>query len=164
MEQKEVIELLTKFDQSTLTEFHLKDGSFELYLNKNTVSKNQVSNNNLASAPVIVEAPVVQAATAPSVTAAPVAQVEQSLAPSVVEGKEIVSPLVGVAYLKPSPDKSNFKQVGDHVAKGEVVCIVEAMKVMNEIVSDVTGEIVAVLVENEAIVEFNQPLFRVKEG
>ncbi len=164
MEQKEVIELLTKFDQSTLTEFHLKDGGFELYLNKNTVSKSQVSHNNLANQPVMVEAPAVQTTATSSVTATPVAQPEQALAPSVVEGKEIVSPLVGVAYLKPAPDKPNFKKVGDHVAKGEVVCIVEAMKVMNEIVSDVTGEIVAVLVENEAIVEFNQPLFRVKEG
>lgn len=82
----------------------------------------------------------------------------------VLEGKEVVSPLVGVVYLKPSPDKDNFKQIGDHVKKGDILCIVEAMKVMNEIVSDVDGELVEVLVESEQIVEFNQPLFRVKEG
>ena len=69
-----------------------------------------------------------------------------------------------MTYLKPSPDKPNFKQVGDRVQKGDVVCIVEAMKVMNEITSDISGEIVEVLVENEQVVEFNQPLFRVKEG
>ena len=85
-------------------------------------------------------------------------------APAVVEGVTIDSPLVGVAYLTPSPDKPAFKSVGDKVAKGEVVCIVEAMKVMNEITSDVAGEIVEVLVDNEQVVEFNQPLFRVKEG
>ncbi|MDU3373449.1 MAG: biotin/lipoyl-containing protein, partial [Enterococcus casseliflavus] len=82
----------------------------------------------------------------------------------VLEGKEVVSPLVGVVYLKPSPDKDNFKQIGDHVKKGDILCIVEAMKVMNEIVSDVDGELVEVLVESEQIVEYNQPLFRVKEG
>ncbi len=70
---------------------------------------------------------------------------------------------MGVVYLKPSPDKDNFKQIGDHVKKA-IFCIVEAMKVMNEIVSDVDGELVEVLVESEQIVEYNQPLFRVKEG
>ena len=76
----------------------------------------------------------------------------------------IQSPLVGVAYLKPSPDKAPFKQVGDKVKKGEVVCIIEAMKVMNEITSDVDGEIVEINVSNEEMVEYNQVLFTVKEG
>jgi acetyl-CoA carboxylase biotin carboxyl carrier protein len=71
---------------------------------------------------------------------------------------------VGVVYLKPSPEQSQFKQIGDSVKKGDVLCIVEAMKVMNEIVSDVDGELVEILVENEQIVEYDQPLFRVKEG
>lgn len=157
MELAEVKDLLSQFDQSTLTEFNLKDGTFELYLNKNTVSRNQQTS---VEQPV-VSAPIQQ----PAVTAAPAAvTIETSSAPVILEGTEIVSPLVGVAYLKPSPDKANFKQVGDHVAKGDVVCIVEAMKVMNEITSDISGEIIEVLVENEQVVEFNQPLFRVKEG
>ena len=70
---------------------------------------------------------------------------------------------MGVVYLKPSPEQSQFKQIGDSVKK-DVLCIVEAMKVMNEIVSDVDGELVEILVENEQIVEYDQPLFRVKEG
>lgn len=157
MELAEVKDLLSQFDQSTLTEFNLKDDTFELYLNKNTVSRNQQTS---VEQPV-VSAPIQQ----PAVTAAPAAvTIETSSAPVILEGTEIVSPLVGVAYLKPSPDKANFKQVGDHVAKGDVVCIVEAMKVMNEITSDISGEIIEVLVENEQVVEFNQPLFRVKEG
>lgn len=157
MELAEVKDLLSQFDQSTLTEFNLKDGTFELYLNKNTVSRNQQTS---VEQPV-VSAPIQQ----PAVTAAPAAvTIETSSSPVILEGTEIVSPLVGVAYLKPSPDKANFKQVGDHVAKGDVVCIVEAMKVMNEITSDISGEIIEVLVENEQVVEFNQPLFRVKEG
>ena len=79
-------------------------------------------------------------------------------------GTEIVSPLVGVVYLKPSPEQSQFKTNRRFCPKRDVLCIVEAMKVMNEIVSDVDGELVEILVENEQIVEYDQPLFRVKEG
>ncbi len=71
---------------------------------------------------------------------------------------------MGVVYLKPNPDKPVFKQVGDQVKVGEVVCIIEAMKVMNEIVSDVNGEVKAIYVENEEVVEFGQPLIQIKES
>ncbi|QQU18338.1 acetyl-CoA carboxylase biotin carboxyl carrier protein [Enterococcus casseliflavus] len=155
METHEVKELLSQFDQSTLTELQLKKETFELYFNKNTTSGLQ----NASSAPA--PAPAANAAPTPAVSATP-DTVE--VAKPVLEGKEVVSPLVGVVYLKPSPDKDNFKQIGDHVKKGDILCIVEAMKVMNEIVSDVDGELVEVLVESEQIVEYNQPLFRVKEG
>lgn len=160
MELNELKDLLSLFDQSTLTEFNLKDGNFELYLSKNNVARAQTAVPAAQPAPVqqsqVIEA--VQPAAAP-VQATPAQPVSE-----VIAGTEIVSPLVGVTYLKPSPDKPNFKQVGDRVQKGDVVCIVEAMKVMNEITSDISGEIVEVLVENEQVVEFNQPLFRVKEG
>jgi acetyl-CoA carboxylase, biotin carboxyl carrier protein len=159
MQLAELKDLMAQFDQSSLTEFNLKDGSFELYLNKNTTSR------AVQTAPV-AQAPVQAPATEAVVAAAPAQATVQAAtpAPAVVEGVTIDSPLVGVAYLTPSPDKPAFKSVGDKVAKGEVVCIVEAMKVMNEITSDVAGEIVEVLVDNEQVVEFNQPLFRVKEG
>lgn len=155
METHEVKELLSQFDQSTLTELQLKKETFELYFNKNTTSGLQ----NASSAPA--PAPAANAAPTPAVSATP--DTVETAKPA-LEGKEVVSPLVGVVYLKPSPDKDNFKQIGDHVKKGDILCIVEAMKVMNEIVSDVDGELVEVLVESEQIVEYNQPLFRVKEG
>ncbi len=158
MQVNEVKELLSLFDQSTLTEFDLKEGNLELYLSKNSMSRGQVP----AAAPLVEAAPVQVQQPVASEPAAPAPQPVP--APVVVEGTEIVSPLVGVAYLKPSPDKANFKQVGDRVNQGDVVCIVEAMKVMNEITSDISGEVVEILVENEQVVEFNQPLFRVKEG
>ena len=162
MEQQELKELLTLFSDSNLTEFNLKEGSFELYLNKNTVSRGQ----GVQVAPqAVIESAVQPVIEAPKASVSAIESTVTPKAPAVVmEGTDIVSPLVGVAYLKPAPDKANFKAVGDQVKKGEVVCIVEAMKVMNEITSDVTGEIVAVLIDNEAVVEYNQPLFRVKEG
>lgn len=160
METHEVKELLSQFDQSTLTELQLKKETFELYFNKNTTSGLQSASSAAASAPAANAAPTPVAPT-PAVSATP--DTVETAKP-VLEGKEVVSPLVGVVYLKPSPDKDNFKQIGDHVKKGDILCIVEAMKVMNEIVSDVDGELVEVLVESEQIVEYNQPLFRVKEG
>jgi len=158
LETHEVKELLSQFDQSTLTERQLKKETFELYFNKNTTRGLQ--NASSAPAPAANAAPTPVAPT-PAVSATP--DTVEAAKP-VLEGKEVVSPLVGVVYLKPSPDKDNFKQIGDQVKKGDILCIVEAMKVMNEIVSDVDGELVEVLVESEQIVEYNQPLFRVKEG
>jgi len=160
LETHEVKELLSQFDQSTLPELQLKKETFELYFNKNTTSGLQSASSAPASAPAANAAPT-PAAPTPAVSATP--DTVETAKP-VLEGKEVVSPLVGVVYLKPSPDKDNFKQIGDHVKKGDILCIVEAMKVMNEIVSDVDGELVEVLVESEQIVEYNQPLFRVKEG
>lgn len=158
MELSELKELMSQFDQSSLTEFDLKEASFELYFNKNKGVRGQVT------APVVGDTPAVEPI-APVV--APKAETTSSAAapiPAVAEGTEIVSPLVGVVYLKSSPDSPDFKAVGDTVKRGEVVCIVEAMKVMNEITSDVEGVVTEVLVENEQVVEYGQPLLRVKEG
>ena len=158
METNEIKDLLSQFDQSSLTELQLKKENIELYFNKNSFSSRQVSSE---SSDVKVES-IPAAAPVPSVPTA-AGTLEVSSEP-IMAGTEIVSPLVGVVYLKPSPEQSQFKQIGDSVKKGDVLCIVEAMKVMNEIVSDVDGELVEILVENEQIVEYDQPLFRVKEG
>ena len=75
----------------------------------------------------------------------------------------IKSPMVGTFYRAPSPDAPPYVDIGDKIKKGDVVCIIEAMKIMNEIESDVKGEIVEVLVSNEGPVEYNQPLFKVRK-
>ena len=80
------------------------------------------------------------------------------------EGEYIFkSPMVGTFYRKPSPDDPSFVSVGDITKKGDVLCIVEAMKVMNEIQSDVTGEILEILVEDSVSIEYGQPLFRIRK-
>ncbi|AYW48383.1 acetyl-CoA carboxylase biotin carboxyl carrier protein [Tetragenococcus osmophilus] len=163
MQQEELKDLLTIFDQSTLTELNLKDGGVELYFNKTTTPRSQAAPVTISEQPAAtttVENAVATQAETPQTASTQDEQAQEA----VVEGTEIVSPIVGVIYLRPAPEKPDFKKVGDHVEAGEVVCIVEAMKVMNEITSDVSGEIVEVLVENEEVVEFNQPLFKVKEG
>lgn len=161
MNFSEIKEIVALINQSNLTEFHVKDQQFELYLNKNAQAKTMEQAPTAPQAlPQAAPAPVAVQAATPEV--APV--VEAATEVEDTTGKEITSPLVGVAYLKPSPDKANFKQVGDTVKKGDVLCILEAMKVMNEIASDVDGTISAILIENEAVVEYGQPLFRVREG
>ena len=165
MEFQEIQALLDQFDQSSLTEFDLKDGAFGLYFNKNQECRPVVAGTNEA----VNVAPVVpQGASTTAVKHGVKSLANESLPQATpvaeAEGTEIVSPVVGVVYLKPAPDKPDFKKVGDRVEKGEVVCIVEAMKVMNEITADIAGEITAILVENEQVVEYNQGLFKVKEG
>lgn len=74
----------------------------------------------------------------------------------------INSPMVGTFYASPSPDNDNFVSIGDEVSVGTVLCIIEAMKLMNEIESEVSGEVVDILVENGDVVEFGQPIFKIR--
>ncbi|MCU7356147.1 MULTISPECIES: acetyl-CoA carboxylase biotin carboxyl carrier protein [Enterococcus] len=162
MNINEIKDLLAQFDQSTLTEFDLKDNQFELYFNKNQQVRGQngTMTETVSQQPETPSFGLDKSLDVSSVTPPALAE-EEDLK---MEGTEIVSPLVGVCYLKSGPDQPVFKKVGDRIEKGEALCIIEAMKVMNEIVSDVAGELIQILVENEQVVEFNQPLFVVKEG
>jgi acetyl-CoA carboxylase biotin carboxyl carrier protein len=112
---------------------------------------------------------LVQGAAVHHAAAAPVAAPAPSAAPAAAEkasresrGAEITSPMVGTFYRAPSPDASPYAEVGDRVRKDTTVCIVEAMKVMNEIKAEVDGEILEILVQNGEPVEFGQPLFLVR--
>ena len=156
MEINEVKELLNQFNDSNLTEFDLREGSFELYMNKNQTSRQ-------TAAPVKTEQVT---EVAPVVSNTPAASNLEAESTPVAEnkgtGQVITSPIVGIVYLQPSPEQEAYKSVGDTVKQGETVCIIEAMKFMNEVVSEVSGKIVVVLVEDGEFVEFGQPLFRVQ--
>ena len=102
--------------------------------------------------------------TAPSLKAGPVAAFEQGAAlPAGKKAVEVKSPMVGTFYKAPAPDAPPFVKVGDNIEVGQVVCIIEAMKLMNEIKSEVKGKVAAVLVENADPVEFGQTLFLVEQ-
>lgn len=155
MEINEVKELLNQFNDSNLTEFDLREGSFELYMNKNQTSRQ-------AAAPVQVEPTGESVSAIPNAPAAPALNSESvSVVEDKGEGKVITSPIVGIVYLQPTPEQDAYKAVGDTVKQGETVCIIEAMKLLNEITSDFDGTISEVLVENEDVVEYGQPLFRI---
>ncbi|EMF0059481.1 acetyl-CoA carboxylase biotin carboxyl carrier protein [Enterococcus hirae] len=162
MNINEIKELVSQFDQSTLTEFDLREGQFELYMNKNEYSRGM---GTMAPMPVATEAPRDTVVPQTPIQQTPVSEAPQAsveASQESFEGVEVKSPIVGIVYLQPAPDKPQFKSVGDSVKKGEVICIIEAMKLMNEIASEVDGKIVEILVENEAVVEYDQPLFRIQ--
>ena len=106
---------------------------------------------------------------APKVSVTNIKNKETQEPSSTEEAKEdanihfIKSPMVGTFYRAPTPDAPPYVDIGDKINKGDVVCIIEAMKIMNEIESDIKGEIVEVLIVNEGPVEFNQPLFKVRK-
>lgn len=108
-----------------------------------------------ATVPTVVAAPV---AAAPAPAAAPVAATEPAAAPK-IEGTTINSPMVGTFYRSPSPGAKPYVDVGQKVKAGDTVCIIEAMKLLNEIEAETDGVIQEILVENGAPVEFGQPLF-----
>ena len=105
----------------------------------------------------VVAAPAPQAVPAAPTSAAPAAQVDEDASLHIVK-----SPIVGTFYGSPSPGAAPFVSPGDHVEKGQVICIVEAMKLMNEIEADASGEIVRSLVTNGQAVEYGQPLFSIR--
>jgi len=149
MELKDIQKLMTAFEKSETREMDLSDGDFHLYLSKNEQSVRSVE-------PVAVS---------PVAPVAPTATVEETPAePAKPAGQLIKSPLVGTVYLQPKPDTPAYVEVGSQVKVGDVVCIVEAMKMMTEINSEVAGTISEINVQNGDLVEVEQPLFTVTEG
>ena len=155
MNVEEIKELMTLFNDSNMTEFHLSNEEFEVQFSKREEYPQVVSN---AVAPVANVASPVEAA---PVSAVPSSEAQE--APQVAtDAKYITSPIVGVVYLQASPDADPFVQVGKQITSNDTVCIVEAMKIMNEIKSDFNGEVVEVLVENGQMVDFGQKLFAIR--
>ena len=155
MNVEEIKELMTLFNESNMTEFHLSNEEFEVQFSKREEYPQVVSN---AVAPI--------ANVASSVEAAPVSvpsSAETQETPQVAtDAKYITSPIVGVVYLQSSPDADPFVQVGKQITSNDTVCIIEAMKIMNEIKSDFNGEVVEVLVENGQMVDFGQKPFAIR--
>ena len=155
MNVEEIKELMTLFNDSNMTEFHLSNEEFEVQFSKREEYPQVVSN---AVAPVANVASPVEAA---PVIAAPSAEAQEA-PPVATDAKYITSPIVGVVYLQSSPDADPFVQVGKQITSNDTVCIIEAMKIMNEIKSDFNGEVVEVLVENGQMVDFGQKLFAIR--
>lgn len=155
----ELRELVSTLNQTDISELTLKSADFELTLKKQA----PVGTVFAEAAPVaIAPAPTVTAPASPP-TAPAAAPAPASPPPSVdTNVTEITSPMVGTFYRAPAPDEPPFVEVGDRVQNGQTVCIIEAMKLMNELEAEVSGEIVEILVENAQPVEFGQPLMRVR--
>jgi acetyl-CoA carboxylase biotin carboxyl carrier protein len=160
---QELIRLVTKNKLST---FYLQEGDFKIII------RNQTTHLPEGTPPPVLYAPAPPAAPPPTPTAPPagapsaiqpdVQPVVQPVKPEVSNLITIKSPMVGTFYRSASPDKPPYVKIGDEVEVGDTVCIIEAMKLFNEIESEVKGHIVKVLVEDSSPVEYDQPLFLVE--
>lgn len=165
---QELREIIKLIDQSSITEFNYEAEGTVVSLKK---GNGQSANLQATPAPVNAQPQVIPQAAEPVQTVQPkaeenIAQVEekQETAEKTQDfDYEVVSPMVGTFYSSPSPEDDPYVSVGSKVEEQTIVCIVEAMKLFNEIEAEVNGEIVEVLVENGELVEYGQPLFRVKK-
>jgi len=156
MNLKEIQQLIEIVNVSTLDEVIIKDGQSEITLRRNNSKAPAV----LPTTPVIA-----QPVQAVQPVLRPIVQEQPTLPPDEPSASDLIdihSPIVGTFYRSPSPDSLPFVNEGDRIKPGDAICIIEAMKLMNEIEAEVSGTIVDVLVENGQPVEYNQVLFRVK--
>lgn len=151
MDIEKIIQLIDKVAEAPITSLNIEEGSLKISIEKN----NGVMQTVTAPVQIVPEV----AAVPESAVKADVIEEEEVLPEKL---KEITAPIVGVFYEASSPEAAPFVKVGDIVSKGQVVGIVEAMKLMNEIESEVDGEIAEILVKNGEAVEFGQPLFKVR--
>lgn len=151
---KKLIELLE--ESAHLTEIEIKEDKESIRLSR-TLPFN--------SASLHVQTPILQAAPAPTPTAAPTLtptpapSTEKTSSPTELSGHIVKSPMVGTVYLSSSPESKPFVEVGQSVEQGQVLCIVEAMKMFNQIEAEVTGKVTKRLIQNGQPVEYDQPLF-----
>ncbi len=159
----ELCELVTALNQTDIAELTFKNAEFELTLRKPAAIQSAATLNSapavaLPASPVIATSshpPAVPAPAPPSPPPATAPTIDAALV-------EITAPMVGTFYRSPTPDEAAFVEVGDRIQSGQTVCIIEAMKLMNELESEISGEIVDILVENAEPIEFGQPLMRVR--
>jgi len=152
-----------------LIKFVAKSGASEVKLEMDDIKITIKTGSEEGRETTFVQQVPVSAAVAPQAApvapaaSAPVTPAAASDAPTEDNSKYITikSPIIGTLYRKPSPDKATFVEVGDSIKEGDVLCIIEAMKLFNEIESEVSGKIVKVLVDDSSPVEFDQPLFLV---
>ncbi|MGA1931761.1 acetyl-CoA carboxylase biotin carboxyl carrier protein [Arcobacter sp. YIC-464] len=156
MDFKEIKELIRVFDKSELNKLKVKEGEFEIAMQKGFESGTIVTSNE----PAYVQAAPVAQASAPAIAQAPVASETPAAA---VAGETIKSPMVGTYYASPSPEAPAFVKVGDTVKKGQTLCILEAMKIMNEVEAEYDCKIVDILVGNGDPVEYDMPIFVVEK-
>ncbi len=158
MDIKEIQNLIKFVAKSGASEVKLETGDVKITIRTGSLSSSTPETTYVQQIPM-AQAPVAPAPAA-AASAAPVAEAP---APVDEDAKYITvkSPIIGTFYRKPSPDKPNFVEVGSTINQGDVLCVIEAMKLFNDIESEISGKIVKVLVDDSSPVEFDQPLFLV---
>lgn len=155
MKAKEIRDLIDFISASGLEEVNIETEEFKINVKR--------SLTQAASAPAPAPAPQAPSPAPAPVSSTPAPEPRKEEAPAAAKSNliEVKSPMIGTFYLTPNPDSDPFVKVGDTIKQGDTVCIIEAMKLFNEIESEVSGKIVKILVENAQPVEYDQPLFLV---
>jgi acetyl-CoA carboxylase biotin carboxyl carrier protein len=158
MDLKDIKAIIDLMKKNSISEFEMERQDFKIKLKRT----NGQSGEEGQGAPIYMQAPVQMGggSQAPAHPALPATQ--PSSAPAQSTDTEIKSPMVGTIYRAPSPEAANYVEVGTEVNPDTVVCIIEAMKVMNEIKAETRGVITAIMVDNAKPVEFGQPLFKIR--
>ena len=154
MNTRNVKSLIDMMEKSSLTALEVEEEGCKIRLERSAQG-----NPFVQAAPMM---PIIQEPVLAAPAAQPVPAAAPAAAPEAPAGKEIKSPMVGVFYASASPESDPFVTVGQRVKKGDVLCIIEAMKLMNEITAELEGEIIEICAQNGQIIEYGQPLFRVK--
>ncbi len=161
MELKEIKELIKLVSESGVSEVDVARGDFKI-----SIRKTEEKTMSVQHAPVVSQvAPAAAPVTTAAQSAFPMERIESHASKTETPAGNFItikSPMIGTYYKSQSPDKPAFVQIGDEIKPGQVLCIVEAMKLFNEIESEVSGRIVKILVENSSPVEYDQPLFLVE--
>ena len=164
LDHEDLNRLLDKISKSDIQEFLLEGEDFKLEIKRNLFDKNQVTNNLVSSASFDRQVIANQKTINDSVSLVNEPEKPQVAPPGRSDLTEITSPMVGTFYRAAAPGEDPFVEVGNNVKVGQTICILEAMKLMNEIESEFNAEIVEILVENGTPVEFGQVLMRVKQS
>ncbi len=164
MDLKSILEIIRTVNKSDLTELEIEEKEFKIKIKKGSGSYEVIPQQVLPINPVLstnVNLPVLPSQTSAQETVTPS---ESKASASTTKANTILikSPMIGTFYRSPAPDKDPYVKVGDIITKKQVLCLIEAMKLFNEIESEVDGKIVRILVENAQPVEYDQPLFEVE--
>ena len=155
MELDKIIELIHTVSESNLTQFTMEEGNLKISMKTDKQTKVVAAPQAVAAVPAAAVVETIQ-------PAAPSQDSTQQPQEETLDGNVVKSPLVGTFYNAPSPDAEPYVKVGDTVKRGQVLAIVEAMMLMNEIGSEFDGTVEKILVSNEEVVEYGQPLFVIK--
>jgi acetyl-CoA carboxylase biotin carboxyl carrier protein len=161
MDFKQIQELIKMINKSNIGEVSIEEKGFKLTIKQKEEPVQQIITAPVSAQPVAAMAAPVAAAPAPAAAATP-ERSSRPAEPPAANTVTIKSPMIGTFYRSASPDKPSFVNIGDDIEPGNVVCIIEAMKLFNEIESEVKGRIVKVLAEDASPVEYDQPLFLVE--
>ena len=157
MDIRKVKKLIELLEESNIDEIEIKEGEESVRISRNTAQPMMAMPQAYMQQPMQMPAPAAPAAAA---APAPVAETPPAAAPA-TSGHAVLSPMVGTFYRSPSPTSASFIEVGQSVQVGDVLCIVEAMKMMNQIEADKAGVVEAILAEDGEPVEYDQPLFTI---